>query len=87
MNESKALGVRTSVSEKRNGDTHSEWVECSKAMPPDNALYLVYAPSCDPEKPMISLAWYEPNGFGWSLTHVWCEAITHWARLPKRPLV
>ena len=64
------------------------WVPVSERLPDKDALYIVHAPSADPEKPMIHVAWYEPNGYGWSiLPKVWIDAITHWMPMPDAPRV
>lgn len=63
-----------------------KWTNVKDALPPDDALYIVHAPSGDPDRPMIHIAWYNPNGFGWSmLPQVWIDALTHWMPLPKPP--
>jgi hypothetical protein len=64
------------------------WIAVSERLPADDALYLVYAPSADPAKPLITTAWFEPDGFGWSLiVSYWIKAITHWMPLPEPPRV
>lgn len=59
-------------------------------VPETSGSKLVYAPSADPEKPLICCAWYEAEGTenepGWSLLPAhWLAAITHWMELPAPP--
>ena len=62
------------------------WVPISERLPDKDALYIVHAPSADPERPLIHVAWYEPDGYGWSfLPKVWTDAITHWMPMPDAP--
>lgn len=64
-----------------------EWISVKDKMPEEEGRYFVFAESKDPDKPFIQIAWYEPDGFGWSLVpSVWVKAITHWMPLPTRPL-
>ena len=63
-----------------------EWVSIKDRMPPEDSKYLVHALSMDEDKPYINIAWYEPNGFGWSLIpETFIESITHWMEVPKAP--
>ncbi len=62
----------------------SNWVRCSDRLPEGEGLFLVYAPSADPESPFVSIAWYVDGG--WCLiAEVWSQAITHWMELPEGP--
>jgi len=62
----------------------TNWTSIEERLP-DDALCLVYAPSADPDKPLINTAWYDKT-YGWSLLpKVWCDAITHWMPLPEPP--
>jgi len=59
-------------------------------LPETSGSKLVYAPSADPDKPLICCAWYEAPGTrnpsGWSLLHqCWIDGITHWMELPDPP--
>lgn len=61
------------------------WVPVTDRLPTEDGKYLIYAPSADPDKPFIHVAWYDP-GFGWSLLpQVWVDAITHWMEFPGPP--
>ena len=61
------------------------WTSCSDKMPPKEGQYIIYAPSADPKRPLMAMAWYDEN-FGWSLVpNVWRRAITHWMKLPSEP--
>ncbi len=64
------------------------WIPVAERLPDKDALYIVCAPSADPDRPMLSIAWYDPRGFGWSLlAGVWIEALTHWMPMPEPPSV
>lgn len=55
--------------------------------PTADMLYLVYAPSADPDRPLIHVAWWDIEGGHWSLLpSAWLSAITHWMPLPAPPL-
>lgn len=67
-----------------------DWIKCSDRLPTEGGSYIVFAPSADLDKPLITNAWYEPQGGkhmpGWQLLpKVWCAAITHWMPLPTAP--
>ena len=62
-----------------------KWVKIEDSLPVEEGLYLVHAPTADVQKPLITVAWYNPKS-GWSLLHpYWLKAITHWMPLPKAP--
>ena len=62
-----------------------KWISIEDKLPDKDAVYLIHAPSADPDKPFIHIAWYDPD-FGWSLLpKVWIPAITHWMPLPEPP--
>lgn len=62
-----------------------EWVKLSERKPPRDANYLVHWPSADPDKALVTTAWYHPRE-GWSLIpHAWIKGITHWMELPEPP--
>ena len=67
------------------GETTSKWVAMSDKEPPRDELYLVYAPSCDPDRPFMGVAWYDRRGFWYPLPKAWAGAVTHWATLPLPP--
>lgn len=65
------------------------WVEF-KTTPPERAgHYIIHAPSADPAKPLIAMAWFDPEQKdfnGWThLPPEWCQAITHWMHKPNPP--
>lgn len=61
------------------------WVDAKKSLPKEDGHYIVHAPSADPDKPLVAMAWYNPE-LGWSLLQeCWCKAITHWMQKPKPP--
>jgi hypothetical protein len=65
-----------------------EWIPIAHLLPEDEGMYLVHAPSSDPEKPLILTAWFTGKnnpGYRWSLAPYWSSAVTHWMRLPKGP--
>jgi hypothetical protein len=63
------------------------WIKCSDRLPSESGKYIILAPSADPDKPLITIAWFEPSVvFGWSLlTPHWIIATTHWMPLPTPP--
>jgi len=63
------------------------WISVEERMPTEDALYLVYAPSLDPDKPFIKTAWFDPDiVLGWQfIPKVWSDAVTHWMFLPWPP--
>ena len=61
------------------------WVDAKKTLPKEDGHYIIHAPSADPKKPFVTMAWYNPAS-GWSLLpECWCKAITHWMPKPKPP--
>ena len=64
----------------------SEWVSIQECLPKKDALYLIYAPSADPDKPFIHVAWFNPKNKLWTLNlQIWIDAMTHWMPLPEPP--
>ena len=65
------------------------WISVEEAMPREDALYLVYSPSANIEKPFIGKARFNPdNDLGWSfdIIKTWlASAITYWMPLPEPP--
>lgn len=67
------------------------WISVKDRLPEKSGAYLVYAPSADPENPLIVSAWFEldedgkGNMKGWQIVGPWAEAITHWMPLPVPP--
>lgn len=60
------------------------WVSVKDRLPTRDDKYFVYCPSADEDSPLIAMAWFDPNGFGWSLLPKdWIEAITHWRSIPR----
>lgn len=60
-----------------------DWVSVKERLPKEDGGVMIFAPSADPEKPLVTKAWYDPN-YGWSmLPPNWINAITHWRSLPK----
>jgi len=65
---------------------HGQWISVADLMPPTDGLVLIHAPCADEGRPMITTAWYDPRGYGWSLLPPnWIKAITHWMPLPEPP--
>lgn len=61
------------------------WVPV-KTKPTFDGMCLVYAPSADPDKPLITCAWWDLENKSWSLINTyWAKAITHWMPLPAPP--
>lgn len=46
--------------------------------PSDPGWYVVYAPSMDPDKPLLAIV--EWNGTRWLLPDVWNDAVTHYSK-------
>lgn len=62
------------------------WIDIDKELPTKDALYIIHVETADKNKPYIGTAWYNPNGFGWSLLpDVFIPCITHWMEMPKPP--
>ena len=62
------------------------WISVKERLPVTSGVYIVYAPSCDPEMPFIYVAWYDSDFAEWGLIPIhWANAITHWFPLPKPP--
>jgi len=63
-----------------------EWHRWPEEKPPEDGPYMIHAPSADPQKPMISLAWYNPAKDEWSaLPKTWTSAIDAWMFIPPPP--
>lgn len=61
----------------------SDWIDAEVRLPDEDNRYLVHCPSADPDKPLIAIAWYNPNPGQWSLLpSPWIAAIRHWQPLP-----
>ena len=61
------------------------WHPVAERLPEDKLTQvLIYAPSLDPEKPLLTMTWWE-QGRGFMLVPVWAEAVTHWMYLPEPP--
>lgn len=62
------------------------WKNIIDGLPLEDGNVIIFAPSADGNKPLIAMAWYNPNGFGWSLLpKYWIDGITHWMPLPAPP--
>ena len=68
-----------------------KWTSVKDSLPDRDAPYIVFIPTADDAKPLILIAWYDPNyhGYnehGWTGTYGhWIDAITHWMELPGWP--
>ena len=63
-----------------------EWISVNDKMPENDAPYLVFAESADPDKPFIQIAWYNPSRRLWELIPTaWSNFISHWMPLPSAP--
>lgn len=62
-----------------------EWRSIKDELPSEDGPVLVHAESADPDKPLITTAWFDPNFPGnWSLIiAAFIPSITHW--MPKPP--
>ena len=62
----------------------TSWIACADAVPQENGLYIIYAPSLDEDCPLIVvISWHKGEWSG--LVPMWLEAITHWMPLPEPP--
>ena len=66
------------------------WISVTDRLPEEEGLYLIYAPSADPEKPLIFSAWWHlsdnPEWYKrWGLVKMWSDAVTYWMPLPDPP--
>lgn len=62
-----------------------KWVELEKEEPTGDALYLICAQNMVSDKPLIAIAWHDPDsGWGPQLPPMWLDAITHWQEI-KQP--
>lgn len=64
-----------------------EWKSVDRyGLPTEDAKYIVFAPTADPEIPLKTVAWYSPE-YGWSLINeYWIPYITHWMPMPADPI-
>ena len=65
----------------------SKWIASKYRLPEQEGIYLVYAASADPDRPLIVTAfWSNDNPRGWlGLVEIWAKAISHWQPLPSPP--
>lgn len=63
-----------------------KWMPMSTP-PTGDKLYLIFAPSADKEKPLITAAWWSPESNRWEIiARRWADAVTHWMELPNPPI-
>ena len=63
----------------------AKWISMKRRKPKGDGRALVFAPSCDPKKPFVAMAWWT-DGEGWlHIPGVWADAITYWRPLPDPP--
>lgn len=68
-----------------------EWIGVGDRLPEGEGLFVVHAPSADPDKPLILTVWFHPDGLRsdtahlWGLVKPWSIAVTHWMPLPEPP--
>ena len=54
--------------------------------PLSSGRYLIYARSADPERPLITVAWYDTDDGTWlGIIPYWLRAASHWMPLPPPP--
>ncbi len=64
----------------------TDWIFVKDRLPDKDGMVLIYAPSGNNESPYINTAWYDPDGYGWSLLPgAWIDAIEAWMPLPDPP--
>lgn len=62
------------------------WIAVEDRLPEKEGVYLIHAPSADPDKPFIHVAWWSNSNQRWELIAIsWANAVTHWMPLPKPP--
>jgi len=64
---------------------YPDWIDAKTNPPTQSGHYIIHAPSADPEKPFITMAWYDLNDRWTLLPKCWCDAITHWTHKPNPP--
>ena len=64
-----------------------EWIDSKYRLPENLGVYLVHAPSAEPNDPLIVTSFWHgpPLGWGIPLPRHWAEAVTHWMPLPAPP--
>lgn len=60
------------------------WIKTSSKLPEHCGSYIIYAPSADPQIPMLCSCWFDPRS-GWGVVDYWKDEITHWQPLPQPP--
>ena len=45
----------------QGGMSMGKWISVESELPKKEGLYLIYAPSADPESPLLMTAWYYPD--------------------------
>ena len=61
-----------------------KWIDIKDEKPTKDGLAIMLAPSADPDKPLIMLAWYDPKKDFWT-GHPIGFKVTHWMALPEAP--
>lgn len=59
----------------------NKWIPISRSFPKKDGLYLCYAPSADPKKPLIAQSMWSNAKKFYSLVPIWSNAITHWMKV------
>lgn len=63
-----------------------QWIAMKDRTPEQEGTYLIYAPSADPDSPLIFVAWWSLGDKMWHLIPAhWARAVTHWMPLPAPP--
>lgn len=60
-----------------------EWIAVKERLPEQDGLYIIYAPSGNPDSPLVIAIRYIV-GEGWyGLVDCWLDAITHWMEIEE----
>ena len=61
------------------------WMDAKTNPPKKRGVYIIHAPSADPKKPLIAMAYFNEDETWSLLPECWCRAITHWMPKPSPP--
>lgn len=77
--------LQTELKRRREG-VRVKWINVKDRLPDKDAPYIVFIPTAYEKKPLMTIARYDPKGYGWSgIVKHWVRSITHWTDLPDWP--
>lgn len=53
--------------------------------PEEPGVYIVFAASADPDKPLKVATWYDPVDGWFEIIPYWRKALSHWIEMPPDP--